>query len=737
MEKIRKKIKSFVKPMSAGWKGASIGLAAVTVCLCIVQAYYMLGSHGAVDMMVGAVLYIAAGVLICGIVALAAHFLKKVPSRYMGLCAGSALCLLFCFIVPPQVAGMVIGVIILLFSILGCLIYKWAKGGYKDVSKAKKVTAMVTAAATVTGLSAGVFWLASDSGFNASAVNLQELAPAEKFRAGLQDPAAEGKFKVKTLVYGSPGNYRSSFNQSGSLVTKTVDGSAFVENWSATRTSTLGFGPDAMPLNGLVWYPDGEGPFPLVIAVHGNHLMTEYSDPGYEYLGRLLASRGYIFVSIDENFLNTSPFDDLLILNVLKNENPARGLLMLEHLKTWEAWSKQAGGPFRGKVDMNNIALIGHSRGAEAIAIAAAYNRLNAYPEDGNIKFDYHFNIGSLIAIGGTDQQYKPAGQPIRLRDMNYLAVHGAHDMDVDSFAASNQYQRIDFTQGDDRFKAAVYIYGANHGQFNSVWGRKDTVGPGNKVYNTKQLMSEAEQQQAAKVLISSFLDATLKKKNEYQRIFQDIGYARKWLPETIYVTNYLDSQTTLISSFDDDTDPESTTIPGGKLKGQHLLEWKEEKIKQKHALADISAVRLGWDRTKKQGSPSYTVTLPPQGIKAEANSSIVFSLADAEDSRKKQEPVTRIDLTVKVADKKGNEASLPLSSVAPLLPMIEGEIIKAPISSAIPTKEPVFQSYGFRLNEFRRVNPNFEPEQLAAIVFEFNRTEKGAVLLNDIGIRN
>jgi hypothetical protein len=107
MEKIRKKIKSFVKPMSAGWKGASIGLAAVTVCLCIVQAYYMLGSHGAVDMMVGAVLYIAAGVLICGIVALAAHFLKKVPSRYMGLCAGSALCLLFCFIVPPQVAGMV------------------------------------------------------------------------------------------------------------------------------------------------------------------------------------------------------------------------------------------------------------------------------------------------------------------------------------------------------------------------------------------------------------------------------------------------------------------------------------------------------------------------------------------------------------------------------------------------------------------------------------------------------
>ena len=55
------------------------------------------------------------------------------------------------------------------------------------------------------------------------------------------------------------------------------------------------------------------------MIVHGNHLMTDYSDPGYEYLGNLLASRGYIVVSVDENFLNGSPYDDLFLVSPLKN----------------------------------------------------------------------------------------------------------------------------------------------------------------------------------------------------------------------------------------------------------------------------------------------------------------------------------------------------------------------------------------------------------------------------------
>ena len=119
--------------------------------------------------------------------------------------------------------------------------------------------------------------------------------------------------------------------------TKTVDASPFFPDfggWKAElRKRYWGFGMDHLPLNARVWYPRGGGPFPLVLMVHGNHEMSEFSDPGYAYLGELLASRGFIFVSIDENFLNIG------LLHEPPDEQPARAWLMLEHLKLWEQWN--------------------------------------------------------------------------------------------------------------------------------------------------------------------------------------------------------------------------------------------------------------------------------------------------------------------------------------------------------------------------------------------------------------
>ena len=74
--------------------------------------------------------------------------------------------------------------------------------------------------------------------------------------------------------------------------------------------------------------------------------------------------------------------------------------------------------------------------------------------------------------------------------------------------------------------------------------GRKDAAGLANRFYNTKQLISEEEQQKISKVLISSLLETTLKNSKEYREVFKDIEYARKWLPDTLYINNYFDSDT-------------------------------------------------------------------------------------------------------------------------------------------------------------------------------------------------
>ena len=98
------------------------------------------------------------------------------------------------------------------------------------------------------------------------------------------------------------------------IKTRTVDASEFFKDFNGwkrwARKKYWGFDVDKLPLNARVWYPDGAGPFPLVLIVHGNHEMAEFSDPGYAYLGELLASRGFILASIDENFLNSGLFHD-------------------------------------------------------------------------------------------------------------------------------------------------------------------------------------------------------------------------------------------------------------------------------------------------------------------------------------------------------------------------------------------------------------------------------------------
>lgn len=741
-KKLRYKIKN-IKPLSDGWKGASIGLIIITLFLYIMQSYYLFVSHSFGDFIKGAVIILLAILLIGSIISILIHYMKRVPSGYILVFISSFILIFISFLAPIQVNIIVTIFTIISFSLLGSLIYKFTKGSYKNVNSLKKVTTIALSVVIIVFIGLGGYWIVNDGNsrdLNAIKENIKENKRERKYSTSIQDPSLEGPYKVKKLSYGSEKSYRKEFNEKNSIITNPVDGSAFFQKslskWSSSRRKFLGFGPENMPLNGLVWYPEGEGAFPLVVIVHGNHIMTDYSDTGYEYLGQLLASRGYIVASIDENFLNSSPYDDKFILSVLEGENPVRGFLMLEHLKLWKEWNKDAESDFYNKVDMNNIALIGHSRGGEAITIATAFNKLKSYPENGNVKFDYNFNIRSIIAIASTDKQYKPSGNSLPLKDVNYLALHGAHDMDVSSFSSSDQYNRIDFTDNSNYFKSSIYIYGANHGQFNSSWGREDAVGLGNKFYNTKQLISEEEQQKISKVLITSFLETTLKNNKEYREVFKDIEYARKWLPDTLYVNNYLDSNTKIICSYNEDIDLNSTTIAGGKITGENLSQWKEEKVKLKYAEGEYSAVRLGWDINENPNVAMYNIILPNKDLNIKENSKIVFSLADGDEEKDNDDKNLLIDLTIKVEDMNGNKSSLPLSHFSYLPPMIQSKILKAPFSSFLPIKEPVFKSFQFNLEDFKKANRNFNPKQLAKISFQFDKTERGSILLNDVGIR-
>ncbi|HBL31775.1 MAG TPA: hypothetical protein DD490_33550 [Acidobacteria bacterium] len=376
-----------------------------------------------------------------------------------------------------------------------------------------------------------IVWLGGRGGTE-DLVKPRRPDPVQVAPLALADPGQPGPHKVLSLTYGSgTDRQRREFADGAALKTESVDATPFVkgnEGWKvAVRDWFWGFDFTKFPRNGRVWYPDGPGPFPLVLVVHGNHGMTEFSDTGYAWLGELLASRGFIAVSVDENFFNG------FWSGGLTKENDGRGWLLLKHLELWRAWNRTPGNPFHRKVDLDRIALIGHSRGGEAVGIAAAFNRLPFYPDDATVPLGFGFHIRSVVAIAPVDGQYKPANKPTPVSGVSYLVLQGGHDGDVSIFDGERLYQRLQLREGG-HFKAALYSYRSNHGQFNTVWGDGDAGWPRSWLLNRAALLEPEEQRRLGRVAISAFLEATLHDQQGYVRLFRDLRSAPACLPQDL-----------------------------------------------------------------------------------------------------------------------------------------------------------------------------------------------------------
>lgn len=182
--------------------------------------------------------------------------------------------------------------------------------------------------ALVVGGNAGFFyWMLHPREDPLAWVSLPEITEG----LDLENPALRGDFPVLTLTYGNgTDRWRPDYGEAADIFTETVNAGSYVyfDDWERkTREWYWGFDRDEFPLNGRVWYPDGEGRFPLVLIAHGNHAMTDFSDEGYAYLGELLASRGFIVVSVDQNYLNS------YFTGRISGENDARAWLLLQHLE--------------------------------------------------------------------------------------------------------------------------------------------------------------------------------------------------------------------------------------------------------------------------------------------------------------------------------------------------------------------------------------------------------------------
>jgi hypothetical protein len=254
----------------------------------------------------------------------------------------------------------------------------------------------------------------------------------------------------------------------------------------------------------------------------------------------------------------------------------ARAIILLETLKQFRLWNDKESNPFYQQFDLSNIGLMGHSRGGEAIAIAYLFNQLNYLPDyPSNVLFtNYNFQIKVLFSISGTTDGYMSLGHSIQLSDVTLFAIHGIYDGDVTEFLFQSQITNLKFTLNSTyHFKASLYVHQANHGQFNTNWGRYDLYYGTNNWMNVRSLITKQEQQHICRIYMSALMKNILKNQTEYRIIFEDYRSIINYLPRTNYISTFQDSNEIIIADFEK-YDVTKGTIIESNINVTNLLLW-------------------------------------------------------------------------------------------------------------------------------------------------------------------
>jgi hypothetical protein len=185
------------------------------------------------------------------------------------------------------------------------------------------------------------------------------------------------------------------------------------------------------------------GRLPLVVLGHGNGHDFRW----YDHIGNHLASYGYIVVSVANN---TGPGPDSAATTELGHTDA--------FLDQAEAGAI-ASGALVGHVDSHRIVLIGHSRGAEAVAIS--YRRLF----DGSVT-PTHFTRQDIRLVDSMLPTDFGGTVDTNPHDANYHLWTASGDDDVSGAANSTCCQTFRILDRATGYHQGTIVQGAGHGDF-------------------------------------------------------------------------------------------------------------------------------------------------------------------------------------------------------------------------------------------------------------------------------
>ena len=488
--------------------------------------------------------------------------------------------------------------------------------------------------------------------------------------------------------------------------------------------------------------------YPLVILAHGRHNPFEFlrdglgervsiagapapivdaagnvvefrNHAGLEYLAAHLASHGFIAVSINLNgrFHPATDFravrgelvepqGNLLMCRPEVSDQAGilhRGLTILRHIQ--EMQRRNSTDPiFQGKIEVNSVALVGHSRGGEAVVSAYDLNRSLPAPDRASIK--------ALLSIAPTDYRHVSI-------DIPYLVILGSDDEDVIDGGGLRIYDRAIPP------KQMVWVIGAIHNFFSSNWHWQDEVSAAPPV-------TRLQHEHIARGYSNVFLQQCLP--GDIQGLAAYFTGARRLnsLPAAVELHFALQTPGGLVVDHFEDTPPnKANNTLGQSVTGTALLSF-DELVFHRHtpaapralAMADIpdilathltlsgctvhlgswfhetNAIMIAWDST----SAVYASALPHSSVLHFD----VLSFRVAQDITGNP-PGGQQDFQVTLIDSAGARASLRISNFTTIpFPRTKQLIFRFPAPTGprpVEFTKSVFKTVRLPLNHFKQAN--------------------------------
>ncbi|WFB11217.1 hypothetical protein LRS74_32420 [Streptomyces sp. LX-29] len=309
-----------------------------------------------------------------------------------------------------------------------------------------------------------------------SMTELQVLAGGRRLDAAATDAAPGGPRPIAPAAPaaplpankvdpGKPGKYRTAGGEYGLKSVRLPGFPAPVE----MRATVVG------PV-------DAPGRRPVALFLHGRHytcynakgeieggwpcrtgMKSVPSYRGYLHDQKLLASQGYVTVSISANGINGQ--DD----NAEDGGAQARSSLVRQHLGDWAEWAadrSKAPAVVRkvAPADMDRVLLVGHSRGGEGVNRAALDSLAQPPAGEDGYKGPVRWKVRGTVLIGPTIFGQNP------VPDVPSTTILPGCDGDVSDLQGQIFADGTRGVSSGTALHSSVYMVGANHNYFNTEW---------------------------------------------------------------------------------------------------------------------------------------------------------------------------------------------------------------------------------------------------------------------------